>query len=560
MKGGVCETDNEDGSHWTVNRVGPFVTTGGYDWVQVGWEDIWDLEEKLKAYPGGVFVTAQFSSAVTRDGTPLSHPPVHIHHIHVGPRPGVRQHTDQYKCLKSGGKEGCYDPTRVFEHHGDYQCLEEEGGLDCLLETVPDGYGKLLTYPLGIEGDLNDVRASGSEPMEWYYEIAIRWTPKDSSLGRTLKPMHFHNFAGPGTLDVTNQNTYIFTFQCPTDHDSLFWYSGRMPRTGELLRNKFHAHNKIFKEALFFAASPEELGLTAENNLMPSQPYLTVDLRDTTFSSLEAAKQFVLDRLRQAGRDFDERNGLGGVGQINRATQFSRERPRAVCQGVSRLQQEGGYFYDRKEDTCCLPWRVREGDLFTVLAFNKKLEYAPGPHREEYPPTFPGHVGWWLSVASEEPAVDPQSQFSIAMYNQDPNSYSGNLGIDIKDPLTRTALLMNGGTIPNYASFSTHPKAFVVFYVSYFSVNHPLAVLAVLLLLLCKCVHSCLVARRNKKLADGDFKYKPVSTSASLISAAGPGRKSDELCPDPETVLDRVTSAVTSTSEGELREALGKAS
>lgn len=32
MKGGICETENEDGSHWTVNRIGPFVTTGGYDW------------------------------------------------------------------------------------------------------------------------------------------------------------------------------------------------------------------------------------------------------------------------------------------------------------------------------------------------------------------------------------------------------------------------------------------------------------------------------------------------------------------------------------------------
>jgi hypothetical protein len=295
----------------------------------------------------------------------------------------VRQHSDNYKCIQSGGKQGCYDPTRVFEHHGDYQCLHEDGGLDCLLETVPDGYGKLLTHPLGIEGDINDVRASGSAPLEWYYELAIRWTPKESTLGRALKPMHFHNFAGPGSGDIRNQNSYIFTYQCPTDHDSLFWYSGRMPYSGEMLRNKFHAHNKIFKEALFFAASPEELGLTRENGLLPVQPFLTVDVKGTEFGTLEGVKQFVLKQLDKAGEQFDARNGVGGAGKIDYSTQFSRERPRAICQGVSTLEKVEGYFYDRKEDTCCRPWHIEKGDVFTVLGFNKKLQYAPGPHADQ---------------------------------------------------------------------------------------------------------------------------------------------------------------------------------
>lgn len=554
MKGGVCEAENDDGSRWTVNRIGPFVTTGGYDWVQVGWEDIWGLEEKLKAYKDGIFVTAQYSAAVTRDGSPLSHPPIHIHHIHVGPRPGVRQHTDQYKCVKGGGVgPGCYDPTRVFEHHGDYQCLQEAGGLDCLLETVPDGYGKLLTFPLGIEGDINDVRAPGSEPLEWYYEIAIRWVPKDSSEGAQLKPMHFHNFAGPGTLDLANQNTYIFTYQCPTDHDSLFWYSGRMPYTGQMLRNKFHAHNKIFKEGLFFAASPEELGLTKENGLKPVQPYETVDLRNTRFNSLEDVKAFLFKQMEQSGREFDERNGVGGTGEIDLETQFSRERPRAVCHGVSTLEKVDGYFYDRKEDTCCRPWHIEKGDIFTVIGFNKKLEYSPGPHLDKYPPTFPGHVGWWLSVASEEPT--PKSFFSIAMYNQEPNSFPHNIGIDIVDPLTRLAIVENGGTIPGSVSFMRYPRAYIINYTVNTCIHHPAVVAAVLALLVIKCIHSCLLSRWNRKVADGSFKYKPVSSS----SISGLGRRSTGTCPDPDEVLDRVTSVVTSTSEVELREALGKA-
>lgn len=525
--------------------------------MQVGWEDIWGLEEKLKAYPGGVFVTAQYSAAVSRDGTPLANPPVHIHHIHVGPRPGVRQHSDMYRCLQSEGKQGCYDPTRVFEHHGDYQCLEEDGGLDCLMETVPEGYGKLITYPLGIEGDMNDVRAAGSEPMEWWYELSIRWTPKESPLGRALKPMHFHNFAGPGTLSRTDQNSYIFTYQCPTSYDSLFWYSGRMPYSGDMLRNKFHAHNKIFKEALFFAASPEELGLTAANGLQPAQPFETVDLRETRWSSLEDVKHFVLGQLEQAGEQFDQRNGVGGTGQIDYSTQFSRERPRAICQGVSTLEEVEGYFYDRKEDTCCRPWHIEKGDVFTVLGFNKKLAYAPGPHADQYPATFPGHIGWWLSVASEEP--EPRSFFSIAMYNHDPNSSPrGMIGIDIMNPVTRMVMLANGGTIPGGVSFAEHPSAVAMASCLAFAVHHPLLLLGLLLALLVKCVHSCLAFRRKKAVAAGrhpNFKYKPVSPGPGSVS----GVQHSGSCPDADQVLDGLARVVTSTSEGELREALGKA-
>lgn len=78
------------------------------------------------------------------------------------------------------------DPTRIFEHHGDYQCTgvpdgpdsSTSGGLDCLTESVPDGYGKLITHPLGLEGDINDARAPNSTVLEWYYQLAARWVPK----------------------------------------------------------------------------------------------------------------------------------------------------------------------------------------------------------------------------------------------------------------------------------------------------------------------------------------------------------------------------------------------
>ena len=72
----------------------------------MGWDNLWDIRGKLKEHPHGIYVLEQFSGAVTADGTRLGHPPIHIHHIHVGPEPGVRQRTDSVACVFQG--KHCY--------------------------------------------------------------------------------------------------------------------------------------------------------------------------------------------------------------------------------------------------------------------------------------------------------------------------------------------------------------------------------------------------------------------------------------------------------------------
>ena len=62
-----------------------------------------------------------------------------------------------------------------METHGDYVCSEEDGGLDCRIESYANGYGMLVTHPLGLEGELNDVRASNSEELVWYWEIGAKF-------------------------------------------------------------------------------------------------------------------------------------------------------------------------------------------------------------------------------------------------------------------------------------------------------------------------------------------------------------------------------------------------
>ena len=132
-------------------------------------------------------------------------------------------------------------------------------GMDCLTESIPDGYGKLITHPLGLEGDINDARPANSTVLEWYYQLSARWVPKlecseypqpsDDDDAKVVVPEHntdaakaaaptstekkkakatkakvpsavyprpramsFHNFAGPGDLN-DKQSSFVFTYQ-----------------------------------------------------------------------------------------------------------------------------------------------------------------------------------------------------------------------------------------------------------------------------------------------------------------------------------------------------------
>jgi len=160
----LCEIKQSDGSYWRIQEVGPLTSTGGYDFWQFGWKDVFGLSEILKKHPHGIMVDATFSAAVQPDGTPLGLPPIHIHHIHVGPQIGVK------------AKEWSV-PYLAMEQHGDYECHGSEGGSRCLFEKTADGYGKVIREPLDLEGELNDARAFNSPPITWYYRVALRYRP-----------------------------------------------------------------------------------------------------------------------------------------------------------------------------------------------------------------------------------------------------------------------------------------------------------------------------------------------------------------------------------------------
>lgn len=90
-----CRLPQDDGA-WHVQRIGPMISTGGYGWWQIAYPDVGMFSEALKKYPEGIDVTRQIFMPVHKDGTRLSLPPIHTHHI-SHPPPAWRAPATQHE-------------------------------------------------------------------------------------------------------------------------------------------------------------------------------------------------------------------------------------------------------------------------------------------------------------------------------------------------------------------------------------------------------------------------------------------------------------------------------
>lgn len=64
--------------------------------------------------------------------------------------------------------------SRMDQMHGDMQCPDDEGGMDCTVHRLDKGYGSPFTRSFFTDTMLTDVRARGSPPLTFWYESALR--------------------------------------------------------------------------------------------------------------------------------------------------------------------------------------------------------------------------------------------------------------------------------------------------------------------------------------------------------------------------------------------------
>mmetsp|Transcript_29169 Transcript_29169/g.62841 ORF Transcript_29169/g.62841 Transcript_29169/m.62841 type:complete len:651 (+) Transcript_29169:210-2162(+) len=446
-----------DGGAWHVQRVGPFTSTGGYDWWSIGFPDVGLLSEALEKHPEGVDITRNAFNPILADGTRLSYPPIHTHHSHTIPQPGVRHRLQERPvCVSRTGlgipmldnmvrEAGCCNLTLFLEQHGDYVCKPEDDGLDCLMQG--DKSVRRVLQAIDYEGELNDVRPTGSAPLEWWYQIAVKWTPMDAS----VIPISQVTMVGPGAMFPPSQSTKSGTAKAPKLTESVILYSGPLHITGDLQRCKVHAHSAIFDSQMLLVGTYEDFGLD-KPQFTPPLSYEFIPTPSLGFKDNQEVGHYILGHMEKSQLRYDYK--CVDKHDPNNAV-CSRPRPDWVCGAVRdyAVTEYGGkdYVFDRRPKTWAKPWSFKEGDPIVGVGLARFVDQPPNP---SYPDSVPDflqqhtvfflyytndgrghsaqsgviytHWGLFVEFASQNtPAMVLAIMTSIILWKGPPNSASG---------------------------------------------------------------------------------------------------------------------------------------
>lgn len=303
-------------------------------------------------------MTAHFSSPVDEAGTPIGLPPLHVHHVHLEPSPTSYESANYgASCLVWG--QDCSEFSVLVQHHGDHQCLGQEGGTDCFISNY-GRHPKLVNGKLSIVSEFNDVRDLGSEPLVWYYQVSLR-IDEDHTDGSALSS---HYITNNGRLGLESATAGLGLNQLPTRVDSFHFHTSRMPFAGTLVFAEYHAHARAFQRSLLFAATTGQLGLDRAS-FFPAIPYKSVVTSTTGLANNSVLEAELMLMLRAASSVTAASKLFGPTSKPERGSE-----PHLVCTADGRLERVDGTWYDRQAKLLCEPWAFSEGAIYTVVQLN----------------------------------------------------------------------------------------------------------------------------------------------------------------------------------------------
>jgi hypothetical protein len=434
----------EDGQlRYTLMRVGPFTSNGGYDWWQFAGHDTLKLSRFLKGgrtlglqshWVAGVEV-----GTASRRERVLGWPPMHVHHIHLVPsKPWLRY---QWATPSTGSwrnflhhlteEQGAayYVPNYVAEQHGEWDLCDireaargqpgasgqsgGDGGGGCYAERLPHGYTNLIDFPLDFEGELNDGREVGAANLDFWLEIGVGWTyaveGKKPLSYAVITEDHF------GMVDG-HQHTYENYHWVPTSGEWVNYYTGRMPIAGRLVRMKHHVHMSILHKAYFLSASADDLQLFARPIGPDGEEMGGKEVPGAFFSHGGRIGALLSDvdgidaRLNTwpVGSVAVERMGAGATHDefekalLARARALPRGESTITCSLSRGLLEVDGYLWDRAGVSRCVPWTFARGDEFTSVSLLRFHGDKVGPWSpRSTPPRLPSHNQWNLYYEAE---------------------------------------------------------------------------------------------------------------------------------------------------------------
>ena len=385
----TCMTHNvngEEGVHTGTWTIGPFNSTGGFDW----WLVKFSQGDKLVPFPGNTAVgkyTIAFQEGDPSKGSGprLSFPPLHNHHT----------------TARGGNPE-----IRFFRQGDDGLCSADPDGTSCYeRDMMKKGYVQSASTlngssPLFSEILVNDVRPMGSPPMLWYVNFTFTFLEPEAVVERDLEPTSlrmmghtFKNGAFSATVDV------------PGDVDSFAIVETRWDINAKIITDPdiswHHSHNVKYHQTFLMRGTAAELGLAKDgyySSGCQTPPVTNAGFKDHVE---------MVDHLKTTCPDcFDFKKRL--LCSVD-ATHAMVDAP------------WGEYAYDRRSALKCAGefLDVRKDEAVTWISFF-------GPRVETYNPTGPNipdpnalpvHTTWWLYYKLEGEEAKDKTNYKYLVSN-----------------------------------------------------------------------------------------------------------------------------------------------
>eukprot|EP00493_Phyllostaurus_siculus_P024605 UN24945 len=164
-------------------------------------------------------------------------------------------------------------------NHGDDTAQSEHGGNRVqVFKSLPEGYGKRMGPRFWFDSHIGDLRVKGSPEMQWYSEIAYRYTLKKPQ--KELLQM---------TRSQTGNLFDYMKFQLKKDEASMSWLSFQMPTSGEFVTNWVHHHGA--KRIIVFKGDPQKFALGKSYKKKNAWTPLVIDDTDEVASELISSAQ-----------------------------------------------------------------------------------------------------------------------------------------------------------------------------------------------------------------------------------------------------------------------------
>lgn len=291
-----------------------------------------------------IWITGFFAGPVMEDGYPLANPPIAINNI---------------RLFESEGFPMRFPNQNAFiQVNADTQYPTDEGGTFPFSADLLKGHALPVTQAVGLHYEVSDIRREGSGNLNFYVEIAIRY-----SLERPLRPTALIQTSMPfPVVGAADMRRYVeeFSHFIPAHTSSVVWYTGTMAYPGKLLHGSAHSSSRWLDSLYIFTGSPEMIGL--------NQYGYEIDYAGQNFFrpedhgiDLEDVKLRVLASSLQTGAKL--RCASTGRIEFYKILEGSEEE----VMGIDTKAP-----YDRAPATTCFgDWNWIEGEQWTVVAFHK---------------------------------------------------------------------------------------------------------------------------------------------------------------------------------------------